>query len=154
MLRNFAGLMLAMAAALPNAHAQQKRIAVTMIVEVPQLLDVKRGLIEELGRLGYREGQNLAVDYSHAAGSFPTQQQIAKKIVGDNPDVIVPITTPSAIVLVQAAKDTTIPIVFSTVTDPLRAKVVATLARPGGLVTGVSDLAPIELHLKLMKEMV
>jgi len=154
MFRFLALLAAVLVTALPNAYAQHKRIAVTMIVEVPQLLDVKRGLIEELARLGYKEGQNLVLDYSHAAGSFPTQQQIAKKIVGDNPDLIVPITTPSAIVMVQAAKDTSIPIVFSTVTDPLRAKVVATLARPGGLVTGVSDLAPIELHLKLMKEMV
>ncbi len=136
------------------AHAQQKRIAVTMIVEVPQLLDVKRGLVEELGRLGLTEGKNLLIDYSHAAGSFPTQQQIAKKIVGDKPDLIVPITTPSAIVLAQAAKDSSIPIVFSTVTDPLRAKVVNTLKSPGGMITGVSDLAPIDLHLKLMKEMV
>lgn len=154
MIRMLALLVLVIATTLPNANAQQKRIAVTMIVEVPQLLDVKRGLIEELARLGYREGQNLVVDYSHAAGSFPTQQLLAKKIVGDKPDLIVPITTPSAIVMVQAAKDANIPIVFSTVTDPLRAKVVATLAKPGGLVTGVSDLAPIELHLKLMKEMV
>jgi len=154
MIRVLSLLVFALAAALPNAHAQQKRVAVTMIVEVPQLLDVKRGLLEEFARLGYREGQNLAVDYSHAAGSFPTQQQIAKKIVGDKPDLIVPITTPSAIVIAQAAKDANIPIVFSTVTDPLRAKVVATLAKPGGLVTGVSDLAPIDLHLKLMKEMV
>ena len=147
-------LLLALSALLPAANAQQKRIAVTMIVEVPQLLDVKRGLLEELARLGLREGQNLLVDYSHAAGSFPTQQQIAKKIIGDKPDLIVPITTPSAIVMAQAAKDSNIPIVFSTVTDPLRAKVVATLKAPGGLITGVSDLAPIELHLKLMKEMV
>jgi putative ABC transport system substrate-binding protein len=154
MIRMLALLVVAIASTLPTAHAQQKRIAVTMIVEVPQLLDVKRGLLEELARLGYREGQNLTVDYSHAAGSFPTQQQIAKKIVGDNPDLIIPITTPSAIVMVQAAKDTNIPIVFSTVTDPLRAKVVPTLTRPGGMVTGVSDLAPIDLHLKLMKEMV
>ena len=154
MIRSLAVLALALAAVSSGALAQQKRIAVTMIVEVPQLLDVKRGLIEELGRLGYREGQTLAVDYSHAAGSFPTQQQIAKKIVGDKPDLIVPITTPSAIVLVQAAKDYNIPIVFSTVTDPLRAKVVASLVKPGGMVTGVSDLAPIDLHLKLMKEMV
>ena len=149
-----AALILAMTAVLPHASAQQKRIAVTMIVEVPQLLDVKRGLIEELARLGLREGQNLVIDYSHAAGSFPTQQQIAKKIMGDKPDLIVPITTPSAIVMAQAAKDSTIPIVFSTVTDPLRAKVVGTLKSPGGLITGVSDLAPIDLHLKLMKEMV
>ena len=154
MIRLLSLLAVALMAALPNAYAQHKRVAVTMIVEVPQLLDVKRGLIEELARLGYKEGQNLVLDYSHAAGSFPTQQQIAKKIVGDKPDLIIPITTPSAIVMVQAAKDTSIPIVFSTVTDPLRAKVVATLAKPGGLVSGVSDLAPIGLHLKLMKEMV
>jgi len=136
------------------AHAQQKRIAVTMIVEVPQLLDVKRGLLEELARLGYREGQNLAVDYSHAAGSFPTQQQLARKIVGDKPDVIVPITTPSAITVVQAAKDSGIPVVFSVVTDPLRAKVVPSLKKPAGMATGVSDLAPIDRHIQLMKEMV
>ncbi len=144
----------ALLAAAVTAHAQQKRIAVTMIVEVPQLLDVKRGFLEELARLGYREGQNLALDYSHAAGSFPTQQQIARKIVGDKPDVIVPITTPSAITVVQAAKDSGIPVVFSVVTDPLRAKVVPSLRKPGGLVTGVSDLAPIDLHIKLMKELV
>ena len=154
MITKYTLLLLAIAVAPPAAHAQQRRIAVTMIVEVPQLLDVKRGLLEELARLGLREGQNLVVDYSHAAGSFPTQQQIAKKIIGDKPDLIVPITTPSAIVMAQAAKDSGIPIVFSTVTDPLRAKVVSTLKAPGGLITGVSDLAPIELHLKLMKEMV
>ena len=153
MLRKAAVLLVA-AALLPAAHAQQKKIAVTMIVEVPQLLDVKRGLIEELARLGLRDGQNVAIDYSHAAGSFPTQQQIAKKIVGDKPDLIIPITTPSAIVMAQATKDSDIPVVFSTVTDPLRAKVVDKLAKPGGSITGVSDMAPIELHVRLMKEMV
>ncbi|HWI39499.1 MAG TPA: ABC transporter substrate-binding protein [Burkholderiales bacterium] len=147
-------LLAALLCAAALAHAQQKRIAVTMIVEVPQLLDVKRGLVEELARLGYREGHNLAVDYSHAAGSFPTQQQIARKIVGDKPDVIVPITTPSAITVVQADKDSAIPVVFSVVTDPLRAKVVPSVQHPGGFVTGVSDLAPVDLHIKLMKEMV
>ena len=141
-------------APLSTALAQQKRIAVTMIVEVPQLLDIKRGLTEELGRLGLEEGKNLAIDYAHAAGSFPTQQQIARKIVGDKPDLIVAITTPSAIVVAQAAKDTLIPIVFSAVTDPLRAKVVKTLEKPGGNITGVSDLAPIAKHIALMKEMV
>ena len=59
--RFIAALPLLLLALVPAAHAQQKRIAVTMIVEVPQLLDVKRGLIEELGRLGLREGQNLVI---------------------------------------------------------------------------------------------
>ncbi len=72
MMRKLLPIALAFLIVTPLCHAQQKRIAVTMIVEVPQLLDVKRGLIEELGRLGLREGQNLVIDYSHAAGSFPT----------------------------------------------------------------------------------
>lgn len=151
---SFAAALVASLALAPGVHAQQKRIAVTMIVEVPQLLDVKRGLMEELGRLGLQDGKGAVIDYSQAAGSFPTQQQIAKKIVGDRPDIIVPITSPSAVVLAQAAKDANIPIVFSTVTDPIRAKLVTSLKAPGGMITGVSDLAPIELHLKLMKEMV
>ncbi len=147
-------LALTLSAPLTVALAQQKRIAVSMIVEVPQLLDIKRGLTEELGRLGLKEGGNLVIDYAHAAGSFPTQQQIARKIVGDKPDLIVAITTPTAIVLAQATKDTDIPVIFSAVTDPLRAKVVQTLQKPGGRITGVSDLAPIERHLKMMQDMV
>ena len=141
--------------ALPSlpAAAQTKKVAVTMIVEVPQLLDVKRGLMEELARSGYTESKNLAVEYQQASGQFPTAQQIAKRFAGEKPDVIVPITTPSAITVVQAAKDENIPVVFSTVTDPLGAKIVQTLVKPGGNVTGVSDMAPIDHHLDLIRKL-
>ena len=141
--------------ALPSlpAAAQTKKVAVTMIVEVPQLLDVKRGLMEELARSGYTEGKNLAVEYQQASGQFPTAQQIAKRFAGEKPDVIVPITTPSAITVVQAAKDENIPVVFSTVTDPLGAKIVQTLVKPGGNVTGVSDMAPIDQHFDLIRKL-
>jgi putative tryptophan/tyrosine transport system substrate-binding protein len=132
------------------AAEEMKSIAITSIVEVPQLVDVKNGVIEGLKRAGYVEGKNLKIDYQNAQGNMGTAVQIARKFVGDAPDVIVPITTPSAQTVVSATK--TIPIVFSTVTDPLGAKIVPSLKHPGGNVTGVSDLAPLEEHIKLIKE--
>ena len=61
-----------------------------------------------------------------------------------------PISTPSAQAVVGATKD--IPVVFTAVTDPVGAKLVADLEHPGGNVTGMSDLSPIGKHLDLIKE--
>jgi putative ABC transport system substrate-binding protein len=70
--------------------------------------------------------------------------------VGENPTVIVPISTPSAQAVVAATQD--IPVVFTAVTDPLDAKLVTNMEKPGGNVTGMSDLAPIAKHLALIRE--
>ncbi len=76
--------------------------------------------------------------------------QIAQKFVGENPSVIVPISTPSAQAVVNATSE--IPVVFTAVTDPLGAKLVSDMMHPGGNVTGMSDLSPIKKHLELIKE--
>lgn len=73
-------------------------------------------------------------------------------MVGDNPDIIVAISTPSAQAAVTASNS--IPIVFSAVTDPLAAKLVPSLKQPGGNVTGLSDMANIKEHLELIKEFI
>ena len=67
--------------------------------------------------------------------------QIARQFVGQGPDVIVPISTPSAQAVVSAARE--IPVVFTAVTDPLGAQLVRDLEKPGRNVTGLSDLSPI-----------
>jgi putative ABC transport system substrate-binding protein len=67
------------------------------------------------------------------------------------PDVIVPISTPSAQAVVAATSD--IPVVFTAVTDPVGAKLVQDPERPGGNVTGMSDLSPIDKHMDLVKEL-
>ena len=76
--------------------------------------------------------------------------QIARKFVGEAPAVIVPISTPSAQAVAAATKD--IPVVFSSVTDPVGAKLVTHREHPGGNVTGMSNLSPIAKHLDLVKE--
>lgn len=132
--------------------ADMKTVAISTIVEVPQLVETKDGVIKGLAEKGFVVGKNLKIDYQNANGNMPTQQQIAKKFVGDNVDVIVPITTPTSQAVVTATK--TIPVVFVDVTDPLKAKIIPQFKQPGGNVTGVSDAAPIAAQLALFKEIV
>ena len=127
-----------------------KTVAVTAIVEHPALDAARDGIKDELAAAGYEQGRNLDFRFESAQGNPATAAQIARKFVGEAPDVIVPISTPSAQAVVGATSD--IPVVFTAVTDPVGAKLVTSLERPGGNVTGMSDLSPIGLHLDLIKE--
>lgn len=136
-----------------TASAQDvKKIGISTIIEVPQLVETKDGVIKGLAERGFVEGKNLEIDYQNANGNMPTQQQIAQKFAGEGLDVIVPITTPTSQAMVTVTKD--VPIVFVDVTDPLKAKLIPQFEKPGGNVTGVSDAAPIKAQLELFKEIV
>jgi putative ABC transport system substrate-binding protein len=121
-----------------------------MIVEVPQLLETKEGVLKGLAESGFIEGKTLNIDYQTANGNMATQQQIARKFAGDHPDAIVSITTPTSQAMATAVKD--IPLVFVTVIDPIKARLIESYAKPGGNVTGVSDAPPIAQQLKLFRE--
>lgn len=144
----------ALAAILLVAHQGQSAdpvtVAVTAIVEHPALDAVRDGVRDELEAEGYVQGKDLTFVYESAQGNPATAAQIARKFVGESPNVIVPISTPSAQAVVAATQD--IPVVFTAVTDPLDAKLVTNLEKPGDNVTGVSDLAPIAKHLALIRE--
>ena len=135
---------------LSTAFAADVTVATTAIVEHPALDATRDGVRDELAEAGYEVGKNLTFTYESAQGNPGTAAQIARKLVGDNPSVIVPISTPSAQAVVAATKD--IPVVFTAVTDPLGAKLVGSMDKPGGNVTGMSDLSPIAKHLALIKE--
>ena len=62
----------------PVQAAETKRIAVSTVVEVPQLLETKAGVLKGLAEKGFVEGKNLSVDYQSANGNTATQQQIAQ----------------------------------------------------------------------------
>ncbi|HEY1362952.1 MAG TPA: ABC transporter substrate-binding protein [Xanthobacteraceae bacterium] len=141
---------LALATSVAADAAESRKIAISMIVEVPQLVQTKDGVLAGLAERGFVGGRNLSVDYQTANGSMPTQQQIARKFVGEAPDAIVSITTPTTQTMVAATKD--IPIVFATVIDPIKAKIISRYEKPGGNVTGVSDAPPIAEQLGLLRE--
>jgi putative tryptophan/tyrosine transport system substrate-binding protein len=132
------------------AAAADVTVAVTAIVEHPALDAARQGIKDELAAEGYVAGKNLDFRFESAQGNPAIAAQIAQKFAGDAPDVIVPISTPSAQAVAAATK--TIPIVFTAVTDPVGAKLVASLEHPGGNITGMTDLSPIGAHLDLIKE--
>lgn len=135
----------------PAATADAKTVAITAIVEHPSLDAVRKGAIEALAQEGYKEGQNLTVNFQSAQGNMGTAGQIAKQFAADNPDVIIAIATPSAQAVVSAT--TTVPVVFSAVTEPVEAKLVSKLDGSGTNVTGASDVLPLEPQVVLIKEL-
>ncbi|MEL0629751.1 ABC transporter substrate-binding protein [Psychromonas aquatilis] len=142
-----------LAAAVISGSIQAKPVyvATTAIVEHPALDAVRDGVKEVLEENGY-SGDDLKFTYESAQGQPAIAAQIARKLVGDQPDVIVAIATPSAQAAVSVSKN--IPVVFSAVTDPIGAKLVPTLAQPGGNVTGLSDMVNVKQHLALIKEFI
>ena len=132
------------------ASAENVTVAVTAIVEHPALDAARDGVKEALEAAGYKEGENLTFVYQSAQGNPATAAQIARQFVGDAPSVIVPISTPSAQAVVSATRD--IPVVFTAVSDPLGAQLVKDMDKPGGNVTGLSDMSPVAEHVALIKE--
>jgi len=134
------------------AVAAPKSVAITAIVEHPALDAARDGVKDELKAAGYEPGKNLKLDYQSAQGNSGTAAQIARKYIGERPDVIVALATPSAQAVVAGTRE--IPVVYGAVTDPVAAKLVKSWSASGSNVTGVSDASPLERHLALIKQIV
>ena len=146
-------ILLAVAATLAltlPAKAADVTVAVTAIVEHPALDAVRKGVQDTLAAAGYKEGENLKFLFESAQGNPATAAQIARQFAGEDPSVIVPISTPSAQAVVSATRD--IPVVFTAVSDPLGAQLVKNMDKPGGNVTGLSDMSPVAEHIAIIKE--
>ena len=95
--------------------------------------------VEELRRLGYVEGVNLTIDSRNADDEAARLPELARELIALTPDVILTAGTVEATAAAMKATST-IPIVFVHAVDPVRTGLVASLARPGGNVTGVTSL--------------
>lgn len=126
-------------------------MAATAIVEHPALDSVRDGVRAALEQAGY-SGDNLKWQYQTAQGNTATAAQIARKFVGDRPDAIVAIATPSAQAVVASTKS--VPVVFAAVTDPVAAQLVRNWEPSGSNVTGVSDELELDRQMELVKRVV
>jgi putative ABC transport system substrate-binding protein len=113
------------------------------------------GVHEGLANTGYFDGQNLAIEYRFSEGHDDRLPGLAAELVGHNLDLIATSGNSSAALAAKAATST-IPIVFVTGADPVATGVVASLARPGGNVTGLTLMASDLNHkrLELLAELV
>lgn len=143
----------ALAAGLLHAGAASAQtVKVLSIVEHPALDAIRDGVRAELKSAGYDADKNLKWEYQSAQGNTGTAAQIARKFVGDRPEVIVAIATPSAQAVVAATKS--VPVVYTGVTDPVAAQLVKGWGASGTNVTGVSDQLPLEKQVALIKRVV
>ncbi|RIW33267.1 ABC transporter substrate-binding protein [Bacillus salacetis] len=115
-------------------------IGVTQIVEHPSLDAAYEGFKKALAENGYKEGDNVKFDVQNAQNDQSNSQSIAKKLVGDKVDLIFANSTPSALHVLNETKE--IPIVFTSVTDPVGAGLVESFEKPGENITGTTDTNP------------
>src|SRR5262245_2314311 len=146
-----------LAVSLPTEAQQAAKIprigylSVTSLSASPARVEAFR---QGLRELGYVEGKNIVIEWRSAEGKLERLPALASELVRLNVDIIVTAGSTST----RASKEATtrIPIVMAFDNDPVGAGVVASLARPGGNVTGLSSLAP-ELsgkRLELLKEII
>lgn len=151
MIKPVMGAVMALALALPALSVAQS-VAVTSIVEHPALDALKDGVKAALEKAGFTEEKGLEWQFQTAQGNIAIAAQIARKFVGDKPDVIVAIATPSAQAVVAATK--TIPVVYAAVTDPVEAQLVPSFEPSGTNVTGISDMLELTRQIELIKQVV
>ena len=136
------------------AQAKTYRISVSQFVEHPALDAVLKGFQD------YLREQGAIVDYRvyNAQANMATAGQIGSQIMGENPDLILAIATPSAQTCAQALKKAPhmqkTPMLFTAITDPVGAGLVKNLEAPGANITGVSDALPLEQHMAMVRQLV
>ena len=139
--REFITLLGSAAAAWPLAARAQQPTKSYRIVYLALLGDLDAVIVKQrLAELGYAEGENLIFDFRSAEGQPERLPQLAAELVKTNPDVIVAGFGTATAKAAQAAT-ATIPVVFTTVGDPIGTEVVKSLSRPGANLTGVHSQA-------------
>ncbi len=121
-------------------------IGISQLADHPALDDARLGFEDGLKELGV----DAKVIYQNAQGDIPTSLSIAQKFTKDKVDLIYAIATQAAQTARQATDE--IPILFSAVTDPVKAEIVGDWDNVGGNITGTSDMAPVSSQLKMFKE--
>jgi len=122
------------------------KIGISQYLEHPSLDATREGFLAALKDAGIEEGVNLEVDYNTAQADSTNNNSIATKLAGGDYDLLLAIATPSAMALASQVSDDT-PLLFAAVTDPLDARLVEDLNKPGGNITGAADFNPESINM-------
>lgn len=128
-----------------------KNIGVVQIVQHDALDAANKGFVDALKEKGFEDGKNIKIEQQNAQGEQANAQTIAKQFVDAKKDLIFAIATPAVQAAYNSTKD--IPIVFTAVTDPVKAEVAKDWKSSGTNVTGTSDKVPVEKQIDLLKKL-
>lgn len=135
-----------------SASGTVYKVGIVQYVDDASLNQIEKAIEEELTKKGTELGVTFDfADYTYnGQADATTLNQIATELVADEVDVIIPIATPTAMIMQAATEENQIPVVFSAVSDPVGAGLVASMDKPGSNITGTSDMLDTEAVLNLM----
>ena len=131
-----------------SSSGKTYKIGVVQLVEHNALDAANKGFVDGLKERGYEQGKNVEFDQQNAQADQSNLQNIAQRFVSGKMDLICAIATPAAQTVANATKD--IPIVGTAITDYVGAKLAASNEKPGGNITGTSDMNPIKQQIDLL----
>lgn len=129
-----------------------KYIDIIQTISHPALDRTREGAIDQLALEGFVDGENIKIQFANAQGDLALSNQIAQKFASKNPDVIIAIPTTAAQSAMVATRGKNIPVVFSSVTDPVDAGLVKDLSAPKANITGVSNFIELDEQILLYKQ--
>ena len=135
-----------------GAAGKQVKVGIVQLVEHNALDAANKGFVEGMKKRGYEEGKNVTYDRQNAQADQSNLQNIAQRFINNKSNLIYAIATPAAQTVANQTKD--IPIVGSAITDYESAKLVKSNSKPGGNVTGTSDMNPIKEQVDLLMKLV
>lgn len=124
-----------------SVDSKAYKVGIIQFVDDASLNQIEKNIETELDK----KGEELGVKFDYGDYTFngqadaTTLNQIATQLISDEVDVIIPIATPTAQIVQAATEDNPIPVVFSAVSDPVGASLVASMDAPGSNITGTSD---------------
>lgn len=128
------------------------KVGIVKYVDDASLDQIQQSICDQLDKRGAELG--VTFDYQNylknGQADSTTLNQIASDLIADEVDVIIPIATPAALIMQAATEDNQIPVVFSAVSDPVGAGLVASLDAPGSNITGTSDALNSEALIDLI----
>ena len=137
----------------PRASEAQKVYRIGALVAEDQFVPGFEGFKKRMSELGYVEGKNIKYDFHNAKGDVGALKELAQKIVGEKPDLIVTSSTTATIPVAKLTEGTDLPVVFLSAGNPL--KLVKSYASSGNNLTGITSsiLDLTEKRFELLKEL-
>lgn len=131
---------------------KEYKVGIVQFMDHPSLNQIEENVEKELDKISEEKGVSFNYkDYTfNGQGDATVLNQIASQLISDDVDIIIPIATPAAQVVQSAVEGQDIPVVFSAVSDPVSAKLVATMDAPGANITGTSDALNTNAIMDLM----
>lgn len=134
-----------------SSAAETYSIGLAQLVDHPSLNTIRDAMLDEFEVQGFKDGENITINYQNAAGKTSSLDSIMSGYQADGVEAIVAIATPTAMAAQNYAEN--IPVIFSAVSDPVGAGLVESIEVPGGNITGTSDEVQVEQIIDLMLQL-